>query len=370
MKRGGWVVVFLVMLGVAVLMVRRDPSDTGRVEGGEPVPSAARQESVAGPVAPVIDDAFRSLGAAKGGDDVRRILARLESDLFAMPPAEASRAMVDFLADNSRNFRTGLSFTLRPDGSLKTAPALRVALLDWLGRIDPAQAAKLAEAVLAESDDPDEWAVCLRNKALGDPGPETRDDLERKAIELVQNPEWRTKPTAGYLEAFDVLVHTRATSAVPLLSELVSDRSEAGRATAHAAFLTLDRLVRLAPEETLGWLAGDAAVAASRPVMLAQLMARADLRDAAQRKVVEDYLLDPARSAAGLDAFAAIFPNSNYPVSDNLLTKAVIPSGAEIDARDRAAREVIEAWRREERFGALGDRLGAIRERLDGYLDP
>ncbi|BCX48974.1 hypothetical protein HAHE_28820 [Haloferula helveola] len=312
-----------------------------------------------------IEEVFESLRSADGELSSRELLSDLKMELLLMPSDEASEAIVSFLKDDSRNVATGLRFGLGLDHQLDSAPTLRVALLDWLGKIDPEKAAELAVSILSTSGDPNEWAICLRNKALGDPSQESLDFVEKKALEMIRRSDWRTKPTISYLESFDVLVHTKSTAAVPVLAEMVSDRGKEGEAVAHAAFLTLDRLVQLAPEKSMKRLMEDLSVAESRPTMLAQVVARADLRDAAQRSCVEAYLLDPERSPAEIEAFAAIFPNANFMVSDNLVSETVIPAGAELEARERAALGVIDGWMAEERFEPVRSSLERIRERLE-----
>ncbi len=94
---------------------------------------------------------------------------------------------------------------------------------------------------------------------------------------------------------------------------------------AHAGFLTLDRLVQRKPLDELTRLAADRALQQSRPEMVAQQFARADLRDPAQQALVKTRLLDPARTATELRSFAGVFPNNNRFVSNNLLTSEQRP---------------------------------------------
>ena len=142
----------------------------------------------------------------------------------------------------------------------------------------------------------------------GDP-----DFLRAKTEELIRNPAWQADPSIGYLNAFDVLVHVKATASTPLLSGLIQmkDRKD----LAHAGFLTLDRLVQGQPVDVLTRLAADTALQQGRPEMVAQQFARADLRDPAQQALVKNWLLDPARSAAELRSFAGVYPNNNQFVS-------------------------------------------------------
>lgn len=356
----GLVVILLVVL-------RPDRSKQSAAES-EPGTRDERSDDVGQKADAALQSALGRLGTPGEDAQARQILADLEKELFGMPSAEAAEAILRFLQDPDRDEVTGLPFAVAPGGGLASAPSLRVALLDWLGRLDPEGAVEMAEVILSTSRDPDEWAVCLRNKALHDSGTETREFLENKTVELITRPEWRDKPTVGYLEAFDVLVHTRATSAVPLLSDLVAQQEPQARAVAHAAFLTLDRLALVAPAETLGRLADDQDLSRERPKMLAQVMARADLRDPAQLAELESYLLDASRSTAELDAFAAIFPNSNFMISDNLLTRSLVLSGAEMDARDRAALAVMDRWIDEPKFARQQERLAVIRQRLARQL--
>ena len=62
----------------------------------------------------------------------------------------------------------------------------------------------------------------------------------------------------------------------------------------------------------------------------ADFFARADVRDSAQKALLDNYLLDSKRSGAELQQFAGIYPNANYMVSYNLLTQTVTPTGAEL----------------------------------------
>ena len=147
--------------------------------------------------------------------------------------------------------------------------------------------------------------------------------LQRKTEELIANPAWQADPSIGYLNAFDVLVHIEATGSAPLLSDLVQRKDR--KDLAHAGFLTLDRLVQRQPTDLLGRLAADRALQESRPEMVAQQFARADVRDSEQREILKAWLLDPARTSVELRSFAGVYPNNNRFVSNNLLTVESTP---------------------------------------------
>jgi len=298
----------------------------------------------------------------------RATLANLRAELFALPPETASAAIVDFLARPDRDAPTGLTFTLAEDGTLASAPTLRVALIDWLGQLDPPRAATFAETLLESPTTPAEWALCLRNHAWAHPELDDRDFLRARTEALIEHEPWRREPSAAYLEAFDVLVHARATESTPVLARLLADPPH--RATRHAAFLTLDRLLLARPEDMLARLASPDLRSQVPAETRAQWLARADLSQPDQRAHVMRFLLDPDRSAAELEAFTSVYPNANFMVSDNLLTDFDPPSGTELAARDRAALEIVNEWLDQPRFATRRDTLERMKARLESFLPP
>jgi hypothetical protein len=97
----------------------------------------------------------------------------------------------------------------------------------------------------------------------------------------------------------------------------------------------------------------------------ANYFARADVSDAAQRRLLEAYLQDPARTPVELRAFAGVFPNANFMVSQNLLTTSVTIDGATLRRRDQAALEAINEWLNDPRFAAWRESLLKLRDRLN-----
>lgn len=286
----------------------------------------------------------------------------LRDYLRALPPEVIAKLLADFL-NSARDIAVPLEFALEADGSLRTAPTLRVWLLDTLTLVAPQAAAEYAQRVLSGSNSADEWAVCLRAYGIGRP-----DDtafLKAKAGELLARTDWRAKPSTGYLEAFDVIVHTKANDFTPRLAQLVQDKQN--RAVGHAAFLTLDRLVQQDPAKVLTQLQAQPDLMTGREQTRANYFARADVRDPAQRALVETYLLDPRRTPEELDTFAGIYPNANFMVSNNLLTRTATPAHDDLAAHDREALRVVETWLADPRFAAQHARLETMRTRLRSF---
>ncbi len=168
-------------------------------------------------------------------------------------------------------------------------------------------------------DSPDEWAVALRNLAMGDSSADARALLAQKAAQMLQYAPWQQNPSTGFLEAFDVPVYLGGMDFVPTLSNPV--QSQDNPAISHAAFLALDRLVINNPTAVLQSLESAPDLMTGRESTRADYFGRADVRDPQQRQVVESYLLNPSIGPAELQTFAGIFPNGNFMVSPNLLTQ-------------------------------------------------
>lgn len=332
--------------------------------GGESTPpgKAAPETRARSAESPASEDITKDImkSPAPAGD-----LARLEKDLLAMDPAEAVRRIREALA-SGRNRSTGMDFAIGADRGIDGWPTLRTFLLDMLFRIDPRAAAETSRGILESPDDPDEWAIAMRNIASAGDAAADRTLLIGKTTELIRNPQWQANPSIGYLNAFDVLVHTSAVESTPLLSGLVRDKQR--RDLAHAAFLTIDRLVQRSPAAMLERIAADTELMLARPEMTAQQFARADLREDDQRELVRNWLLSPDRTAAELRAFAGIYPNNNRFVSNNLLTSETPQSGAELAAHDRAAAEILKQWSTDPAFSDVKPHLDAMLGRLSGFI--
>lgn len=340
---------------------------TGRQEAS-PIPEpestvkATTPASSAG--ADPMDPVLESFRKRPSEDEARRTLGELRLALSAMPRDEAVARIRDLL-DRGEDRATGLSFEISREGKLTGWPSLRSFLLDALLSIDPAAAAAIGREILGEPTNADEWALALRNVAKGEEK-QDRAFLLGKTEELISNPGWQAEPSIGYLNAFDVLVHVEATESTPLLSSLIQRKDR--KDLAHAGFLTLDRLVQRQPANELARLSADRALQQSRPEMVAQQFARADLRDPQQQLQVKNWLLDPVRSATELRAFSGVYPNNNRFVSNNLLTSELAPSGADLAVHDRDALAVLSSWVGDPEFERVQDHLQAMISRLDGFV--
>lgn len=325
-------------------------------------PSSQQQKSDPTDSVDPLGGAFDQL---KASPDSLKSLKDLQARLAMMNPAEAVAWMRNFLK-SGKDKDTGLTFEIESDHTMKQWPTFRTFLIDALRKIDPAAAAEISREILSKPTTADEWALALRNIGLADQTAETNTTLREKTEALINNLGWQANPSVGYLNAFDVLVHTKAVDSTPLLSDLIQRKDR--KDLVHAAFLTLDRLVQREPAEVLSRLAADKALQQSRPEMSAQQFARADLRDPEQQAIVKTWMLDPARTGTELNSFAGIYPNNNHFVSNNLLTTEPTQSGADLAAHDRESLEILATWSADPAFAPVKDHLGTMISRLNGFV--
>jgi hypothetical protein len=312
-----------------------------------------------------LQTAAADLASAIDPTGKRKALSRMREALDSSSTNEASKAILRFL-DSKADATTGLEFSVGARGVLAQAPTLRVALLDYLGQIDPAAAASYARNILSRAESADEWSVALRNLAWGDPSAAGRTFLQQKMAEMLSDVSWQINPSTGYLEAFDVAVYLGGTLLVEPLTDLV--RKQDNPAAAHAAFLALDRLVINNPAPMLETLQANPEAMQGREATRADFFARADVRDPQQRQVLESYLLNPGLAPAELAHFAGIYPNANYMISQNLLTPTPTPDPSALILRDRESLRVIDDWIADPRFAGVRSQLEQSRARLETFV--
>lgn len=278
-------------------------------------------------------------GRPDGLRELKRILS--EAD-----PAAVIESILRFLASGG-DARTGEGFVIGAGGSLAEAPTLRLFLLNQLGLLGrasaPREVAQNAREILSQPLSADEWAISMRNLAWTDPN--AVGFLSGKVTEMLAQEMWRKQPSTGFLEAFDVIVYAKALQAIPQLVELAEDRSAPA---GDAAAMTLDRLSRAAPLETMSYLNNNRSLLANLPFLRADYYAKADLRDAAQKQAVEIYLGREEVSVSEKQKFFAALQTPGTFVSDTLLTPA--PTPLDGPGRREAARQAAASWLRQGRY--------------------
>jgi hypothetical protein len=347
-----------------VLFLANRPAKPARAP--EPVEKKPAK-TTAGPAATDADKlqvAYSALRQESNPGMMREKLAGLRQALSAMPKDAAVADIRGFL-DSKADAATHLGFKVGSHGLLDEAPTLRTFLLDELVRLDPAAAAEYSKTVLGGKDSPDEWAVALRNLAMGDGSPDGRALLAEKTAAMLHYRPWQKNPSVGYLEAFDTAVYLGGTALVPALTGLVESHNDP--AIAHAAFLALDRLVINNPTAVLASLEARPELMEGWESARADYFARADARDHSQKQILENYLLNPAISAAELNTFAGIYPNANFMISPNLLTQNKTLDHNALVSRDARSLAIAQEWLADPRFALVTPQLRTIIQRLEGF---
>jgi hypothetical protein len=309
----------------------------------------------------------RALSVMQQGkpEDIDLLLAQLDV-MLAGGRADNDLSIAAILAflQTGQDAPTGKGFVVGDKGALTQATTLRVYLMNKLGLLcrDTGGAAALgvAREVLASFGSVDEWAVSMRNVAWFDPS--SREFLQDRASAMLGHREWSDSPSAGMLEAFDVIVHSGAVALVPELSRLVAVRDSP---LARASSVALDRLASHDARELTTLLNQQPQLLASSPLQRADLFAHADLRISAQREQLELYLLRQDVSAPERQKFLASLIQSGRFVSYNLVTPLIPPeSPDEAHERLQTLTRTVNEWRADARFEGLADELAVVENKL------
>jgi hypothetical protein len=286
-------------------------------------------------------------------------LDSLQRFLLDSPSTLATTAILEFL-ESGRDASTGLEFAIRPGGFI-SSPTLRILLLDTLGRIakrnGSGPAAQLARATLEKKDSADEWAIALRNLAWQEP--QSTVFLAGKIREMLNYPPWRSAPTSGLLEAFDLFVFTKDPT---LTADLVALQDDPLPEIRRAADVALDRLAAANPLEIMGYLNAHPSLLADRPLIRADYFAKADLTQAGQKTALEFYLGRPDTTLEEKDKLLKALATPASFVSDNLLTDS--PPELDEAQREHAILAALHEWLTNRRFPSLQDQLLALQRRL------
>ena len=314
------------------------PTDTAAASDqplSAPVPapadaSKAAQGSGTSPVMPsnrtpaaLLSAIEATLADLRSGDPqkMKAALDRLDALLSGdgHDAAASIAAIMEFLK-SGKDAPTGEEFVVGESGMLDSANSLRVNLLDHLGTLcretGSKEALNVARDVLSKFGSADEWAVCLRNTAWLDP--KSTSTLHGKLEQMLDHKPWQEKPSTGMLEAFDVAAYSGAVQLIPRLSNFLSQGEQSP--LWRASTVALDQLATTHPGEVLEWLARNPTMMNEHPYQRADLIAKGDLNNPAQRRAIESIL---ARRDLSVEERGKILAGLVTPgnfVSNNLLT--------------------------------------------------
>jgi hypothetical protein len=266
--------------------------------------------------------------------------------------AGAIKSITGFL-DSGQDTPTGLGFTVQPGGALGAAPSLRVALLDLLGELGRAEAARYAEIIFQRSQVPDEWAVALRDlgKHLGRNSAGSSPAYRGRVEQLLARKDWLDKPSSGFLHAFDAAVFVGGKSMIERL--VTTHNMHTKREIGFASSLALDRLALADFTTTSDVIRSDNAFLANAPKIRATILSRANPINAGHMRLVHDYLIDTTVGIEEKVLFLRSFPNANLQYSNNLLTSNAMIFMANVADQDQMALALMQSWQGEEVMAPL-----------------
>ena len=308
--------------------------------------------------------------------DLPAALEAMRNAVFSMPRDEATARVIELMLSGV-NIRTGSRFVIGEGGVLRSAPDLQTLLADWLGELDPGQAARIGKMALIRSGiqmGPDLYVVHLRNYLRGsaDSPVEVAAFVRSKFAQLVQQPQWRTQPTSSVAEAFDFAVWLQDAALIPALADYLSTGTDPG--LAHAASLAIQRIVDASPQQAGTVLADTAGWPGLLPELRAANMARLDPSDPGQQSVLASYLLDSSVTPDEVRTFFQYFPNLNRTLSHNLVSPEISITGIDIEERLNSARTAIGDWLEdpawEQWHGLLEETDDRIRQQLGANPAP
>jgi hypothetical protein len=315
-----------------------------------------------------ISMAHEDLRGAGGAPELtRKILGELREKLRSLPPGEAAAAISEFL-NTGEDESTGLPFVVGKNGSLTDAPTLRIALLDLLGESGPFVAVDYARRIFGEARSADEWALAMRNLARAD-GVQHQEEIGRRLTEMLDNTEWLSNPSGGFLEAFDLAVYLGGTEQIANMASVLGHETETeGLGVNRAAFTAIDRLFVGDREAAFRYIEQDPDLLSWVPLDRAALVARANVIASGELRAVETYLTREGLSNEEANEFFSLFPNRNYSSGNRLASSP--ESGmaiGEVEQSDAATRVVVERWIGDPRFSTHLENLTQLRHRLDEF---
>lgn len=348
------------------------PAPTASTVTSAPAQAALQLVQAPLPAAPpdaavVLDDA---LFALRNGANPAAVLAKLRAHLRAAAPEEAASAVMDFLASGA-DVGTGLVFAVGEGGVLSSAPSLRVALMDVLPALDPDAALSSARVTMDARTTSEEYVISLRNMAWNDYEGDLRNELSARFVSMLGESSWRARPSAAFLEGFDIAVSAGDRPAIDALASVITPKAgnASARALNRAAFIALDRIALRDPATLVELAAAPPAALAANPDLRASLYSRLDISNSAQREAFSTYLADPTVGASERAYLAELFPYGNYTHGPRLVSGAESsPSIAERAALDARVETELVNLAANTSPGPVADTIERIRARLADYL--
>lgn len=267
---------------------------------------------------------------------------------------------------------TGLPFQVGSDGVLETAPTLRAALLDRIAQLDPDIALDVSREIMDSRTTQDEYAIGLRNLSWYDLEGDMHGEMESRFSDMLDEQEWLSSPSAGFLEAFDIAVELASPESFDDIVSVTRLEDSSGNPVENgverASFVALDRIMLRNPEMVIEKYLSDPGLLDYAPNHRASLMSRLDLSTSTGTDAFVAYVNATNHKEGEMEYFSSLFPNGNYFYGNRLVSsQEETLSISQMQQRDRSTLEAIEKLNRS---GQIPKQIGnRIANRLTEYLN-
>jgi hypothetical protein len=384
--------IVILLLASWVVFIRRQAMDEPQPA---PAPAVAVEETPAevapdmeAPVEPVVEEAqpetlIRNMAAVppqwqdwmryfqEQATDAARIeaLRALREAIFSMSTEDATARLIELIISGA-DFDTGMDFRVGEGGKLAGGPSLQALLLDWLGQMDAARAAELAQLALRGAGTrlpPELYVMHLRNYGWGNPGEAGAPFLMEHFQQLLEHEPWISSPTGAIAESMDIAVYLENPDLVqPLAGLMAEGKPDVLR---HASSLALERMVDQDAVAAVTLLTGTPEGRSMPAETRAGFIARLDPVTPEGRDLLQGYLASAEVSRGEATLFLKHFPNLNRSLSHNLLSHNIpITEGPGHMERLQRALEEVQAWQADPEITGLADQLEATEARINAQL--
>lgn len=284
-------------------------------------------------------------------DQIRTRLRNLRSDWAQLDPHVLATTLKSLL-DSGANRSTGLPFTVGPQGFLSDWPDLRTFLVDSLAIADPDESAKIARALLRETDSSSEFAVAIRSLIRGNETSAPAPELLACFHTLLSRPEWQNDPALA--ESLDLARYLGNQDAATALLDWKGNPQARNMALHEFAADHPDVMISTLSQKT----------DSSSPESAA-LLARADPASPAQAAAVDAFLRNPAIPLEHRKSFLTLYPLRSLTTGYRLYRGNPTPYDEDSILRsDHAALAQAESWLKDPALALLKNELTTWKNQL------
>lgn len=341
--------------------------------------SLGKRKPIVVPLHPAIETLISEIQKADGdAETIMAARAALREELAGLNREHAVSILIDALGAGVK-MQTQLDFAIDEKGFLTSPESIEGLLLDEVSFWDPAKGALAAENLLNSGGlELAERITALRAYAYGNgldyADAKNNDFFIKQITAIFDNISPGIKATTKELAVFDLATFTNSSSLNERLIEMAAakpDRDYVGGtwSASDAAFYALDRIVTDDFHANMEQLQQSSVWLRLDGKDKTMLYTRANVREAEDRTLLENFIFDPARSEVERDLFIANFPNGNVYQGNNVIPLLPNVSDRALRQIDTDALEMARKWKKNPAYQQHEVFVDSIIEKLEGYVE-